>query len=91
MSKLEHISDIARDVAAQTSRAFTPLRVMTEEMDDWQGEPSLQVTLVLPEKAFKENDVGEHLTKVALGIREKLIAEGELRFPFVGVAAERGP
>ena len=83
MASLAGISRIAERAVSEMPEAYRPLRVETREVTDWQGEPSLRVTLVLAKAAFARADLGRSLSDAGLRVRERLVAEGELRFPVV--------
>lgn len=61
----------------------TERSISVMETDDWQGESSLSIDVIVPDDFFKRNDVGDKLIDLADHIRRQLIAVGEKRFPYV--------
>lgn len=88
MAEAERVTEITREVAG-ASEPFTPLRVHSETMVDWLGEPSFKVTVTLPKAAFRRQELGRWINTTAAGLRRRLVDEGEMRFPYLDVSADR--
>ena len=60
---------------------------MVSEEPDWQGEPSFNVIIILPDEAFAAEEIGDKLSEMSVSIREDLLRQGDSRFPYVSFAS----
>lgn len=88
MSTVAEVQERAAEVARRALPQEVEPSVVASETVDWQGEPSLSVRYVLPDKVFRQDDLGDLLLELTALLQEELIKAGERRFAYVDVISE---
>lgn len=63
-------------------------RIVVEEYEDWTGEDSLSVYVVIADDAPQDDRIGPLMWPVEDAIRDAIILSGETRFPYLTVGTE---
>ena len=87
MAGTDRVTQIAREVAGE-AEPFRPLSVRSEATVDYEGEPGLTITAVLPAAAFGREGLGRWINATAAAIWRRLVEEGEMRFPYLEVRSD---
>jgi len=82
------IETIATQVARKQLRDSDFERIMSESTTDSEGNEALRITIVLKPEATQKL-TGDNTIDLLVGIRQKLRAEGEERFPIIEYATEQ--
>ena len=63
-------------------------RIVVEDYEDWTGEDSLRVYIVVADDAPEDDRIGPMLWPVKDAIRDTISGSGESRFPYITVGTD---